>query len=147
MEYRIWNTEYGTSKVLFRSKGYFLIERQEPPTSAFRLPYSVFHFWGERSMLSIVLYSFSSKRMSTYEQRTIEHFFQDHKIDDPDTKARLLPKLTHIIYGYNQSIVALEKETDEYRRTQIEREIREIKDKIDRVITDEMSGKKTEFDP
>ena len=85
--------------------------------------------------------------MPQYEQRTIEHFFQEHKVEDPDVKARLLSKLTHIIYGYNQSIVKWEQEQDEYRKKQLEREIQEIHDKINRVITDEQSGKNTEFDP
>jgi ribosome recycling factor len=62
-------------------------------------------------------------------------------------KARLLVKLTHIIYGYNQSIVKWEQEQDEYRKKQLEREIQEIHDKINRVITDELAGKETEFAP
>jgi hypothetical protein len=85
--------------------------------------------------------------MPTYEQRTIEHFFQQHGVEDPDLKARLLAKLTHIIYGYNQSVIKFNEETDAYRKSQIEREIKEIQDKIDRVIADEVSGKKTEFAP
>lgn len=85
--------------------------------------------------------------MSEYEQRSIEYFFQEHGVEDPDMKARLLSKLTHIIYGYNQSIVKLEKETDEYRKQQLEREIKEIHDKIDRTIKDELSGKENPFSP
>ncbi len=85
--------------------------------------------------------------MPTYEQRSIEHFFKEHGVEDPDVKARLLSKLTHIVYGYNQTVIKLESETDEYRKTQLEREIKEIDDKIDRVIKDEKAGTETEFAP
>ncbi|MBD3251660.1 hypothetical protein GF380_04390 [Candidatus Uhrbacteria bacterium] len=85
--------------------------------------------------------------MSEYEQRTIEQFFQDHGIEDPDAKARLLQKLTHIIYGYNQSVIKYQEEQDEYRKSQFEREIQEIRDKIDRVIQEEQSGKNPEYAP
>jgi hypothetical protein len=85
--------------------------------------------------------------MPEYEQRSIEHFFQGHGVEDPDVKARLLTKLTHIIYGYNQSVIKHGSETDEYVKKQLEREIKEIHDKIDRVIKDETGGKETEFAP
>jgi hypothetical protein len=83
--------------------------------------------------------------MPKYEQRTIEHFFQEEGVEDADMKARLLPKLTHVIYGYNQSVIKYEAETDAYRKTQIEREIEEIHDKIKREIQNEKEGKSSEF--
>lgn len=85
--------------------------------------------------------------MPAYEQRTIEHFFQEEGVEDADMKARLLSKLTHIIYGYNQSVIKYTEEQDEYRKGQLEREIKEIHDKIKRIIKDEMGGKETEFAP
>lgn len=84
--------------------------------------------------------------MPMYEQRTIEHFFQEFGITDPDSKARLLPLLTHIIYGYNQQVIAAEKEQDEYRKKQIEREIEEIREKIKQVIETERTGQQSAYE-
>jgi hypothetical protein len=81
-----------------------------------------------------------------YTQRTIENFFEEFKVTDPDMKTKLLALLTHIIYGYNQAVIKLESEQDPYRREQMIREIGEIHDKIDRTIRDAMSGK-GEFAP
>lgn len=81
-----------------------------------------------------------------YEQRTIESFFDEYHVTDPDMKTKLLALLTHIIYGYNQEIVKLEQETDEYRRDQTTREIGEIHDKIERTIKEALAGK-GEFSP
>ncbi len=81
-----------------------------------------------------------------FEQRTIESFFDEFKVTDPDMKTKLLALLTHIIYGYNQEIVKLEQEQDPYRREQMTREIGEIHDKIDRTIKEAITGK-GEFSP
>ena len=81
-----------------------------------------------------------------FTQRTIENFFEEFKVTNPDMKAKLLALLTHIIYGYNQAVIKLEAEHDPYRREQLTREIGEIHDKIDRTIQDAMSGK-GEFSP
>ena len=83
---------------------------------------------------------------AAYAQRTIENFFEEFKVTDPDMKTKLLALLTHIIYGYNQAVIKLESEQDPYRREQMMREIGEIHDKIDRTIQDAMSGK-GEFAP
>lgn len=77
--------------------------------------------------------------MPTYEQRTIEHFFQEFGVTDPDAKARLLPLLTPVIYSFNQHVIEFEKEQDEYHKNQVERGISEIKDKIKHII--ETDGK------
>lgn len=78
--------------------------------------------------------------MPSFEQRTIEHFFQEYGIMDPDSKAHLLPLLTHVIYGYNQHVIQFEKEQDEYRKKQLEREIVEIQEKIKQIISTEQKG-------
>ncbi len=75
--------------------------------------------------------------MSRFEQRTIESFFKAFGIEDADTKARLLPVLTPVVYAYNQNVIELEKETDAYRQTQIERGIEEMEAKIKYVMTSE----------
>lgn len=81
--------------------------------------------------------------MPTYEQRTIEHFFQEFGVVDPDAKAHLLPLLTPVIYSYNQHVIEFEKEQDEYRKKQIERGIEEIKEKIKQVILAEQKAQHT----
>lgn len=85
--------------------------------------------------------------MPTYEQRTIEHFFEEFGVTDADAKAKLLPLLTHIIYGYNQHVIEFEKETDDYRKKQIEREIVEISEKIKKVITTGQGSSLPEYEP
>ena len=85
--------------------------------------------------------------MPTYEQRTIEHFFEECGVTDADAKAKLLPLLTHIIYGYNQHVIEFEKETDEYRKKQIEREIGEIAEKIKKVITTGQGSVSPDYEP
>ncbi|MCW1892062.1 MAG: hypothetical protein KIH65_002360 [Candidatus Uhrbacteria bacterium] len=75
--------------------------------------------------------------MSTFEQRTIESFFQEYGVESADVKARLLPILTPVIYAYNQNVIDFEKETDEYRKNQVQRGIEEMAAKIKYVITSE----------
>lgn len=75
--------------------------------------------------------------MPIFEQRTIESFFQEFGVESAEVKARLLPILTPVIYAYNQNVIDLEKETDEYRRNQIQRGIEEMAAKIKYTITSE----------
>ena len=81
-----------------------------------------------------------------YEQRTIEHFFQEYGVEDADMKAKLLPLLTHIIYGYNQHVIKLEKETDAYKKKQIETSLEEIASKIKQVIESVKSGQSAGYE-
>ncbi|MBD3311765.1 MAG: hypothetical protein GF349_04735 [Candidatus Magasanikbacteria bacterium] len=80
--------------------------------------------------------------MSEYTQKSIESFFSDYNVTDPDLKAKLLPELTDIIYDYNMHIVNLEKETDEYKRNQIMVGIKELRDKIDEIFSDNLKSTK-----
>jgi len=84
--------------------------------------------------------------VQAFSQRTIENFFEEFNVTNPDMKAKLLTLLTHIIYGYNQAVIKLEGEHDAYRREQLTREIDEIHDKIARTIQDALAGK-GEFSP
>lgn len=68
--------------------------------------------------------------MEKLEQKTIEFFFQEFKVKDPELKAKLLPEVTDIIYDYNNLIVQREKEADEYRQQQMLSEIQELEQKI-----------------
>lgn len=74
---------------------------------------------------------------SSHEQRTIEHFFQDHGVESSELKAKLLPLLTETIYEYNQNVIAYEKSADAYRKSQIERSLCEIQAKITKTIVAE----------
>jgi hypothetical protein len=82
-----------------------------------------------------------------YEQRTIEAFFQEFGVKDADLKARLLPLLTHVIYGYNKNVIEFEKEQDEYRKKQFERGLEEIVAKIKQIIQSEQSGQGGTYEP
>lgn len=75
--------------------------------------------------------------MSEYTQKSIEHFFQKYGISDPDKKMRLLPRVTDTVYDYNMLIVELENAKDDHARELIVAEIKELEDKIERVLTAE----------
>lgn len=77
--------------------------------------------------------------MSEYTQKTIESFFEQYGVTDPDLKAKLLTEVTHIIYDYNTLVVNYEKETDEYKKKQILTDLGETKDKIKEVFTETIS--------
>jgi hypothetical protein len=68
--------------------------------------------------------------MEQISQKTIEHFFADHNVVNPDQKAKILPLITDLIYDYNMHVVRLEKEQDDYKKQQIITGINEINDKI-----------------
>lgn len=70
------------------------------------------------------------------EQKTIEQFFDKYGVQKPDDKAKILPMVTDIIYDYNMHVVEWEKETDDYRKKQIETEMKELEDKIDENFCD-----------
>jgi len=72
-----------------------------------------------------------------FQQKTIESFFEEHDVKDPDKKAKLLPILTGIIYEYNMAVVSYEKEQDEYKKNQAVEEMKEIEQKIISVFSEE----------
>lgn len=74
--------------------------------------------------------------MAQHTQKSIELFFQEYGISDPDLKAKLLPELTDIIYNYNKNVVQLQKAEDDYKKSQFERSVQEYRDKIDEIFTD-----------
>jgi hypothetical protein len=61
-----------------------------------------------------------------YTQKTLEQYFVEFGITDPDRKAMLLPSITDLIYDRNIHVINFEKETDEYKRNQIEQGIIEL---------------------
>ena len=50
--------------------------------------------------------------MDELKQKSIELFFQEYGVENPDVKARLLTEITDIVYDYNMHVINLEKETD-----------------------------------
>jgi F0F1-type ATP synthase delta subunit len=73
----------------------------------------------------------------TYEQHTLEHFFKEYQVTDPDKKAQLLSILTGVVFEYNDHVVQFQKETDDYKKKQLEESIEEYLQKIDRIIKGE----------
>jgi hypothetical protein len=76
--------------------------------------------------------------MQELKQKTLEMFFNEYGIKDPDKKAHLLTEITYIVYDYNMHIINLEKEEDEYKRKQILEGIKEVEAKIKKAIEDEL---------
>jgi hypothetical protein len=77
--------------------------------------------------------------MDELKQKSIELFFEEYGVADPDIKARLLTEITDIIYDYNMHVINLEKETDDYKRNQILEGIKEVEAKIKESIEDELN--------
>jgi hypothetical protein len=75
--------------------------------------------------------------MSELKQKSIELFFEEYGITDPDKKMHLLTEITDIVYDYNMHIVHLETETDDYKRNQLLEGLKEVEAKIKETIEDE----------
>ena len=66
----------------------------------------------------------------------MEAFLAEHKVKDPDLKAKILPEITDIVYDYNMHIVVYEKEKDNYKKKQILSGIKELEARIDEIFKD-----------
>ena len=80
--------------------------------------------------------------MTEIAQKTIESFFADYGISDPDDKAKLLLEVTDIVYGYNMAVVKAEKEIDGYKKKQALTGVEEWRAKIDDIFKDFLKKKK-----
>lgn len=69
-------------------------------------------------------------------QKSIEQFFAEYGISDPDQKAKLLPELTDIIYDRNMHVVWYEKADDELKKKQYVEGLEELDAKIKEIIED-----------
>jgi len=67
-------------------------------------------------------------------QKSIEAFFKQYKVTNPDKKMKILPEVTDIIYDYNMLVVKYEKEKDAYKKKQILTDIKEEEEKIAKVF-------------
>jgi len=74
--------------------------------------------------------------MEIPKQKSIEQYFADYNITDPDQKAKLLLEITEIIYDRNIYVIQAEKEEEEYKKNQILKDVQEMDKKIAEIITD-----------
>ncbi|HBK35261.1 hypothetical protein A2239_02400 [Candidatus Uhrbacteria bacterium RIFOXYA2_FULL_40_9] len=77
--------------------------------------------------------------MSELTQKSIESFFEEYGVTDPDIKAHLLFQVTDIIYNYNQNVIKWEKEPDEYKKKQLLTSLEEISKKIKQIFEKELN--------
>ena len=75
--------------------------------------------------------------MSDLKQKTIETFFEEYNIVDPDKKIKLLPIVTDVIYNYNMNIVKLEEEKDVYRQKQLLTGLDELEAQLKEIFEEE----------
>lgn len=68
--------------------------------------------------------------MPKLEQKSIEQYFKEHNIKDPELKMKILPAVTNIIYDRNMLVVNYEKEADDYKKKQIVTDLEETDKKI-----------------
>ncbi len=76
---------------------------------------------------------------SKIEQRSIEQYFDEYNVSDPDKKAKILPEITDIIYDRNMLAVEFNKDEldgDDYRKNQIFTDIEELEEKIKETFED-----------
>jgi len=72
--------------------------------------------------------------MSKLEQKSIEQYFDEYKIKDPDEKMKVLPIVTRVIYDRNMMVVEYEKQEDDYKKKQILVDIEETDKKIGEIF-------------
>jgi len=80
--------------------------------------------------------------METPPQKSIEQYFADFNITDPDLKAKLLPEITRIIYDRNIYVVEAEKQENLYKKNQILNDVMELDNKIKEIIQDVINEQK-----
>jgi len=74
--------------------------------------------------------------MKNLQQKSIEQYFADYNILDPDEKVKLLSKLTNIIYDRNMHVIWHEKADNELKKQQIEEGLKEVDEKIKEILQD-----------
>lgn len=72
--------------------------------------------------------------MPKLEQKSIEQYFDEFKIKDPDKKMKILPEVTRVIYDRNMLAVEHEKEEDNYKKKQILNDLAELDQKIEQIF-------------
>lgn len=79
--------------------------------------------------------------MPDLQQKSIEQYFVDYGIIDPDKKVKLLPELTNIIYDRNMHVVWYEKADDEFKKKQTLEGLEELEQRIKGIFQDFLSKK------
>ena len=74
--------------------------------------------------------------MSELEQKSIEQYFTEYGISDPDKKVKLLPELTNIIYDRNMHVVWYEKADDKLKKKQCLEGLEELESRIKEIFED-----------
>ena len=74
--------------------------------------------------------------MSELQQKSIEQYFAEYGIADPDDKAKLLSQLTSIIYDRNMHVVWYEKSDNEFKKNQYLDGLNELDNKIKEIVED-----------
>lgn len=68
------------------------------------------------------------------EQKSLEQYFQEYGINDPDVKVQILDEITDVVYDRNQHVIRLDKIDDDYVKKQTLEGIKELDDKIKRIF-------------
>jgi len=79
--------------------------------------------------------------MQNLQQKSIEQYFADYNILDPDEKVKILPKLTDIIYDRNMHVIWYEKADDELKKKQLQEGLEELDEKIKEIFQDFLEKK------
>lgn len=77
-----------------------------------------------------------SQGQPNLQQKSIEQYFADYGVVDPDKKMKLLPELTDIVYDRNMHIVWYEKSDDEEKKKQYIDGLQELEQKIKEIFED-----------
>ena len=77
-----------------------------------------------------------------FQQKSIEMYFKEHQITDPDLKVKLLPEITSLIYERNNHIVKAEKEDDPHLKEGHLKSAAECEEKIHEIINDFLKEQK-----
>ncbi|MFC1612633.1 hypothetical protein ACFL29_02165, partial [Patescibacteria group bacterium] len=68
------------------------------------------------------------------QQKSIEQFFADYGVVDPDKKMKILPELTDIVYDRNMHVVWYEKSDDEEKKKQYVDGLNELEQRIKEIF-------------
>lgn len=69
------------------------------------------------------------------EQKTLEGYFADFNIEDPDVKMKIIPEINQMVFDRNQAIRKMDDPgAEEYQKEQMSQEVNELEEQIIKVI-------------
>lgn len=77
-----------------------------------------------------------TQQLEKMEQKSIEQYFEEHAVSNPDLKAKILPEITNVIYERNMLIVKFNEEKDDYKKKQIFTDVEELEEKLNETFED-----------